>query len=190
MGLEDVQIFAGISKPLTRDAALFDAPASGTPVPADAAVLDTLRSAKSTEEQVLDAAFRLASAKIANAAQAGMLGPGDLAGLARASEELRRAREAQLDLAERQKRLVDRDVAAGAVGILVGRMLTVLNNVGNLLAPRVEEWREDPRHHQLDASARARVVREWFEEQVRTMRVEEADQVEAAMREAEEDAGA
>lgn len=165
-----------------------DAPSALPLAAEDESLLAVLKSPSASAVDLLDAALRLAARRVAQAGAVGVLGARDVADLTRASEELRRAREAALDLAERQKRVIDRDVAAGAVGDLVERLIQILNSVQTMLPAQVEQWREDPHHHNLSAKDRARVVMEWFEAQARSMRIEVCDQVEAALDQAEKDA--
>lgn len=149
-----------------------------------------LQGADSTEVQALDAAFRLATRHLANAATRGLLGTHDLQNMTRASEELRRAKDAALDLATRQGTVIARDQALAALGILVGRLQTILNSVENLLATQVEIWRDNPHLHQLPTKDRAHLVREWFAVQARNLYGAEAALAKAALAEAEEDSDA
>lgn len=143
-----------------------------------------LHGAETTEVQALEAAFRLATRHLANAATEGLLGAHDLQNITRASEELRRAKDAALDLDLRQGAVITRDQALAALGLLVGRLQTILNSVESLLGTQVEIWREDPHLHQLPTKDRARLVREWFAGQARNLYGEEAALAREALAEA------
>lgn len=96
----------------------------------------------------------------------------------KALAELRTAEHAYMKIAEKKKELISRDVAKETAGLLVQRLLAVLNNVENLLTTQVLIWLDSSEFKELNTESQQRAIRNWFHEQAREVRKIEVDEIE------------
>jgi hypothetical protein len=150
--------------------------------PSDGLVATLLRGDASPLE-ISRAAVQLAARTYGQGLVSGSVGARALDELKRALEELRRGEEDYLSLEIRRGLLIPRDVAKAVAGGLAGRLVGVLNNVESMLETQVEIWIGDLGFRDLPTETRRRQVREWFDAHARSLRMMEADEIEAMVAE-------
>jgi hypothetical protein len=175
---------AGIWRDLQPSAAAAPASAPAKPISAHAAAqAKVLADPAATDLDRARAAFALACSTLASATLRDEHSGQAFQAVSKASEELRRAEAAHLDLQERRGQLVGRDVAQAVAGGLAGRLVGVLNNFDSGLAAQLEVWIGDARFRDLPTDERARQVRAWSQTQTRSLRELEANAIEALIAE-------
>jgi hypothetical protein len=137
-------------------------------------LVTTLADPAATDLARVRASYALSCSEVARARRAGAVSGQLFANLARQSEELRRAEQAFVDLAERRGDLIPRDVAKAIAGAIVQRFIESLHNTENALAAQVEIWRDLPAFAAGSTEDRARAIRAWFAGHARAVRETDA----------------
>jgi hypothetical protein len=149
----------------------------------ESALVAILSDPDATDLEKTHAAYGLVCAQLATTKAEGPASSQMYIALLKASEELRCAEAAHVELEERKGRLIGRDVAQAVAGGLAGRLVECLNNVENALATQVEVWFGQASFREQATEARAREVRAWFQALARRVRQIEADAVDAMITE-------
>lgn len=151
---------------------------------ADVEVLaDRLESAGADGLEASRAAVGLVSQLVATSARSGTLGPRDASALKATLEELRKSESGYLALERERGKLITRDEAKQVVGMLSARLDAFRATMRSILALQVMHWVEDRSFGKQSPQEQRRAIFAWFDEQTRSLRTAEADEIEAMVRE-------
>lgn len=142
-------------------------------------LVEKLKNPATSALEKSEAGYALASYRVAKSTEEGTLGARDFDDMKKQSEELRRARQAQIELDQQAGTLISRSVAKLVLGELVGRLIGILNNFENNAGVQFEIWLGDEKFHALPVEERLLQMRSWFEKQTHLLRSVGADEIEA-----------
>lgn len=140
-----------------------------------------LMSGKASLVDLLNAAVQLAARQLAQEALAGKLMPQSVDGMRKNVEELSNARGNALELAEREGRLIAREVAKEVIGANNQRLIRICATMQNEWPMFMEDCLSDPNFLNLDIEARKRRGRDWIGNQCRSVLNLEAESIESAI---------
>lgn len=180
--LAEVREWLARHKPAKKPPALqIPAVSAPEPLPQDAdeaRLLAILNSPSATPLEIADAGFRLSARDLSRAYSTRNMAARHLEGFAKQSDAVRKAKDAHLDQAEREGRLIDRDVVLAMLGEALHRLHGCFAQLKNELPAQVQVWIEDKDFLALANEGRARVIYEWAERRASEIRAIDAAELE------------
>jgi len=143
----------------------------------EAGLVEILRDPSAKAEQKAEASYAVACLVVADEYAARSLGARGLEDVKKQGEELRKAREAYIDLARRRGELIDRIVLQAVAGAMANRLVSCCDRIVNSVGVQVDQWMIDSEFLTADTESRHRMVRAWVEQHFREVRTLEAGEI-------------